>query len=111
MLRVGQDIRIAYRGQEMDKDYRVVEDSGDHYRCTTIGESWGDFILPKEHTDYSYRVVGVETQPAMPAAVVGSTCRRCKEYNNYAEPTRIENRSHICRSCSQDGYGTTWGDK
>lgn len=110
MLRVGQDIRIAYRGQELNKDHRVVEDIGDSYRCTTIGESWGDFILPKEHTDYSYRIVGVETQPSMPA-VVGSTCRRCKEYNNYAEPTRIETRTHVCLSCRADGWSITWGDK
>lgn len=108
-LRVGQDIKIAYKGSEYDRTYRVVEIMPDYYRVTVPGEGYSDFILPTDSTDFTWRVIGSTTEPAM--KVVGSTCRRpnCPEpFNPWAEPTRLSDRTHICFSCRADGWGTTW---
>lgn len=51
------------------------------------------------------------TQPSMPAIKIatGSRCRRCKTFNEYAEPDRSD-RTHVCTGCRHDGWHI-WGDK
>jgi hypothetical protein len=91
-----------------------------HYLCAIleskflagVNYSLGTDFLP----DWEWRMAtGSGTEPTIEKAKpLGSTCRRpnCPEpFNPYAEPTRLEDRTHVCHSCRADGWGVSWGEK
>lgn len=108
-LKVGDIVRVTGTGaSDFTVTVEVLSDHGDHYEVRYLHNSQETYMY-REDVFITWSVVERTTEPLI--KVIGSRCRRCNEFNEYAEPTRESDRTHICYSCGQDGYGRTWGDK
>lgn len=97
VLRAGCKIHISHMGVKLAHEFTVTTSMENDYVCDYA--SGFTFILPKYNRNYTWSAL-----PLVPVEV-GSQCRRCGEYNEYAEPTKKEDRTHVCWGCRQGWWG------
>lgn len=108
--RIGQDVEVELGpGTPTYARGRVV-DVGPQSFDMVIGPG-RRVMVDMRSANCSWVVIGVPTKPSLSAVKVpqGSTCRRCDNFNEYAEPDRAD-RTHVCTGCRHDGWHI-WGDK
>lgn len=99
-LRVGQELELCHKNIKIPYHVRVSEVHPDYVVFLNI-DSHAVFSLTKDLLTAYY---------TWSSRHAGSNCRRCKAFNQDANPDNDVTRTHVCTGCKHDGWHI-WGDK